>query len=77
VCRYDRALCAPLRLPRPQAIGTLTITGVSKEIAAPVKLTYFKDKLGQRVPNVEGDPLVMRSTFSIKRSDFGINPSAA
>ena len=40
----------------------------------PVKLTYLKDKLGARVPNAQGDLLVVRSSFSIKRSDFGLNP---
>jgi len=58
------------------AVGTLTIKGVAREITAPVKLTYLKDKLGQRVPNMKGDLLVIRSTFTIKRSDFGINPGA-
>jgi polyisoprenoid-binding protein YceI len=58
------------------AVGTLTIKGVSREITAPVKLTYLKDKLGQRVPNLKGDLLVLRSTFAINRSDFGINPEA-
>ena len=58
------------------AVGTLTIRGVAKEITTPVKLTYLKDKLGQRVPNMKGDLLVIRSTFTIKRSDFGINPGA-
>jgi polyisoprenoid-binding protein YceI len=58
------------------AVGTLTIKGVTKEITAPVKLTYLKDKLGQRVPNMKGDLLVIRSTFIIKRTDFGINPGA-
>jgi polyisoprenoid-binding protein YceI len=58
------------------ATGTLTIKGVAKEITAPVKLTFLKDKLSQRVPNMNGDLLVLRSTFSIKRSDFAINPSA-
>jgi polyisoprenoid-binding protein YceI len=58
------------------AVGTLTIRGVAREITAPVKLTYLKDKLGQRVPNMKGDLLVIRSTFTIKRSDFGINPAA-
>ena len=57
-------------------VGTLTIKGVAKEITTPVKLTYLKDKLGQRVPNMKGDLLVVRSTFIIKRADFGINPSA-
>jgi polyisoprenoid-binding protein YceI len=58
------------------AVGTLTVRGIAKELTAPVKLTYLKDKLGQRVPNMKGDLLVLRSSFSIKRSDFGINPAA-
>jgi polyisoprenoid-binding protein YceI len=58
------------------AVGTLTIKGVTKEIIAPVKLTYLKDKLSQRVPKLNGDLLVIRSNFSIKRADFGINPGA-
>jgi polyisoprenoid-binding protein YceI len=56
--------------------GTLTIKGISKELTAPIKLTYLKGKLGQRVPNLQGDLLVIRSNFTIKRSDFGINPGA-
>jgi hypothetical protein len=47
---------------------------VSKELTVPVKLTYLKDKLGERVPNQKGDLLVIRSNFIIKRSDFNINP---
>ncbi len=58
------------------ATGTLRIKGVEKEITVPVKLTYLKDKLGQRVPNMKGDLLVIRSNFTVKRSDFGINPGA-
>jgi polyisoprenoid-binding protein YceI len=54
--------------------GTFTLKGVSKEITAPVKLTYLKDKLGQRVPNQKGDLLVIRANFTIKRSDFNIMP---
>jgi polyisoprenoid-binding protein YceI len=57
-------------------VGTLTIKGVSKEVTAPVKIAYLKDKLGQRVPNLKGDLLVLRSTFTIKCTDFGINPGA-
>ena len=56
------------------ATGTFTLKGTSKEITAPVKFTFLKDKLGQRVPNLKGDLLVIRSNFSIKRSDFGIMP---
>jgi len=54
--------------------GTFTLKGISKEVTAPVKFTYLKDKLSQRVPNQKGDLLVIRSTFNIKRSDFGIMP---
>ncbi len=57
-------------------VGMLTIKGIPREITAPVRFTYLKDKLGQRVPNMNGDLLVIRSTFTIKRSDYGINPSA-
>ncbi len=54
--------------------GTLTIKSISKELTVPVKLTFLKDKLGQRVPNLKGDLLVIRANFAIKRSDFGIMP---
>ena len=56
------------------AVGTFTCKGVSKDMTIPVKLTYLKDKLSQRVPNMNGDLLVVRSTFSIKRSDFNLMP---
>lgn len=56
------------------AAGTFTCKGVSKDMTIPVKLTYLKGKLGQRLPGANGDLLVIRSNFSIKRSDFNINP---
>ena len=59
-----------------EIVGSLTIKGTCKDVTVPVKLTYLKDKLGQRVPNMKGDLLVIRSNFHVKRSDFGINPSA-
>lgn len=59
-----------------EVLGLFAVRGVSKEITVPVKLTYLKDKLGLRVPNQKGDLLVVRASFSIKRSDFGINPKA-
>ena len=55
------------------AAGTFTLKGISKEMTVPVKLTYLKDKLGQRVPNQKGDLLVIRASFSIQRSDFNVN----
>src|SRR5262249_38739465 len=54
------------------ATGTFTLKGVSKEITTPVKLTYLKGMLGKRVPNQNGDLLVIRANFSIKRSDYNI-----
>ena len=56
--------------------GTISIKGVTKEITVPVTLTYLKDKLSERLPGKKGDLLVIRATFTIKRSDFGINPGA-
>jgi polyisoprenoid-binding protein YceI len=56
------------------AEGTFTLKGVSKDITIPVKMTYLKDKLSARLPKMEGDLLVIRSNFSIKRSDFNIMP---
>lgn len=59
-------------------VGALTIKGVTKEVTTPISLTYLKDKLGMRVnkPDLKGDLLVIRANFTIKRSDYGINPKA-
>lgn len=59
-----------------EATGTLTIKGVAKEVTIPVTLTYLKGKLGLRVPKMEGDLLVIRANFTVKRGDYGINPGA-
>lgn len=54
--------------------GNMTIKGTTKSLTVPVKLTYLKDKLKARGgSNKDGDLLVLRSTFTIKRGDFGIN----
>ena len=52
--------------------GTFTLHGVSKEITAPVKFTYLKGRLGDRVPHMTGDLLVVRANFTINREDFNI-----
>lgn len=52
--------------------GTMTIKGVSKTITVPVKLTYLKGRLKDRSIK-DGDLLVLRSHFVIKRRDFAIN----
>jgi polyisoprenoid-binding protein YceI len=57
--------------------GKLTIKGISRDITAPVRLTYLKDKLAARTNGqLKGDLLVIRSTFNINRADFDINPKA-
>jgi polyisoprenoid-binding protein YceI len=53
--------------------GKMSLHGVTKTVAAPVKMTFLKDKLKARTGR-EGDLLVIRANFKIKRSDFGINP---
>ena len=56
-----------------EVLGKMTIKGMSKEITVPFKMTYLKDKLKAR-SGKDGDLLVLRANFTIKRRDFGINP---
>jgi polyisoprenoid-binding protein YceI len=53
--------------------GTMSIKGVSNKVTVPVKLTFLKDKLKDRFPMLQGDLLVLRAKFIVKRSDYGIN----
>ena len=53
--------------------GPFTLHGVTKEIAVDAKVTYLPGKLADRT-KVQGDLLVIRSKFTIKRSDYGIKP---
>ncbi len=53
--------------------GTMTIHGVSNKVTVPIQFTYLKDKLHDRFPNLQGDLLVLRGTFVVKRSDYAIN----
>ena len=58
-------------------VGTFQMKDITKELTVPVKFTYLKDKLGARSNGqMKGDLLVLRASFVLKRSDFGINPSA-
>jgi polyisoprenoid-binding protein YceI len=54
--------------------GHLTVKGVTKEVIVPVTFTYLPGALGQRNRGMEGDLLVLRSSFTINRADFGIRP---
>ena len=54
--------------------GKFSLHGVTKTTTLPVKMTFLKDQLKARMPGKDGDLLVIRASFKIKRSDFGINP---
>lgn len=77
---FEAAKVANVKRDGPSAsaevTGKMTIHGVTRELTIPVKLNYLKGKLGDRVPNQQGDLLVMRAHFTIKRADFDINPGA-
>lgn len=53
-------------------VGDMTCHGITKEITVPVKVTFLAGKLGERTNKLTGDLLVLRSSFTIKRTDFGI-----
>ncbi len=55
--------------------GMLTLNGVSREVTVPATFTYLPDRLSARSGGqMEGDILVVRSEFSVMRSDFNIRP---
>jgi len=55
--------------------GDFTLKGVTKEITVPATFTYLPDMLSARTNGAaEGDLLVIRSTFTINRSEYGIKP---
>lgn len=55
--------------------GLFTLNGVTKEITVEAKVTYLPGRLADRTGGkVEGDLLVVRSEFDIKRSDYNIQP---
>lgn len=57
--------------------GDFLLKGVKKSISAPAKITLLPGKLADRSNGkMQGDLLVVRSSFTIKRSDFKINTEA-
>lgn len=56
--------------------GNLTIKGVTKPVTVPVSFTHLPDRLSARLGNdkVKGDLLVLRASFEVNRSDYGIQP---
>lgn len=62
---------------RGKVTGQLSMMGVTREITVPATATLLPGMLGPRTNGaMEGDLLVVRTTFSISREDFGINPDA-
>ena len=60
---------------KAQLTGDFTLKGVTKELTVPVAFTYLPGMLGKRSNGaMEGDLLVLRSTFTINRSVYGIKP---
>jgi len=60
---------------RAQLTGDFSLKGVTQTITVPVTLTYLPDMLGARTNGrAEGDLLVIRSNFTINRSEYGIKP---
>lgn len=54
--------------------GTLNFMGTKKSLVVPVKLTYIEGGAKDR-NRTEGDLLIVRSDFSIKLDEYGINIS--
>lgn len=56
-------------------VGDLKCKGVTKELVVPVSVTFLPGRMEHRMRRAKGDLLVLRSTFSIDRRDFGIKPN--
>jgi polyisoprenoid-binding protein YceI len=55
--------------------GAFALNGITKPLIAEADITYMPGKLEElSAGKLQGDLLVVRSNFSIKRSDFGIRP---
>jgi polyisoprenoid-binding protein YceI len=58
-------------------VGSFALKGVEKQIEVPAAVTLLPGKLADRTGGkMQGDLAVIRASFTIKRSDYGINPAA-
>lgn len=55
-----------------QAKAKVTVKGKTVETTIPVLASYLPGRLGDRVRGATGDLLVLRSRFTVKRSDFDL-----
>src|SRR5690606_23917150 len=56
--------------------GRLTLKGITRAVTVPVTITHLPGKLGARLGDakIQGDLLVLRATFDVNRSDYGLQP---
>lgn len=54
--------------------GEFLCKGVKKAMTVPVRATYQKGGLANRLRGQKGDLLILRTEFKINRKDFGIKP---
>lgn len=55
--------------------GAFTLNGIARDIVVNADVVYLPGKLAESsAGKLEGDLIVVRSNFAIKRSDFGIRP---
>jgi polyisoprenoid-binding protein YceI len=58
-----------------EVTGAFTLNHVTREIVTNADVIYLPGKLGETTNNkIQGDLLVIRTKFKIRRSDFGIRP---
>ncbi|MEX2244064.1 MAG: YceI family protein [Fimbriimonadaceae bacterium] len=53
--------------------GDFTMKGVTKQITIPVRIAHMPGQLAKRNRGATGDLMAVRSSFTIKRSDYGVN----
>ncbi|TVP79289.1 MAG: YceI family protein [Puniceicoccaceae bacterium] len=54
--------------------GSLQLNGTTREVTVPVTFTHLPGRLGDRTRGLTGDLLVVRASFAVNRSDYGIRP---
>lgn len=55
-------------------VGEFTCKGQTRPVTIKARADYLPGKAGSRLRGAEGDLLVLRAAFEIKRTDFGIKP---